>query len=237
MEEKPMTLTTTDKEIDSFLARVNFEKMAGLIPAVVQDANTKQVLMVGFMNKEALRLTLQKGIMHFWSRTRQKIWQKGEESGNISIVENITLDCDNDSVLCSVTQIGPICHTNRPTCFFNPLKRRAIEESTITEAMLEKIFKVIKTRIDYPSEKSYVANLIQKGDEAILRKIGEEAVELLLAGKNSSSKEIIHEATDVIFHILIFLADQGLSLENIYKELARRHQRKTEVKPYSNLKA
>ncbi|MBD3190971.1 MAG: bifunctional phosphoribosyl-AMP cyclohydrolase/phosphoribosyl-ATP diphosphatase HisIE [Candidatus Heimdallarchaeota archaeon] len=229
-----MNLTTTDEEIESFVTQVNFGKMDGLIPAIVQDVNSKEVLMVGFMNKEALQLTLKKGIMHFWSRTRQKIWQKGEESGNISIVENITLDCDNDSVLCVVTQIGPICHTNRPTCFFNQLKKRCVDNPAITVAILEKIFKVIKTRRDYPSENSYVANLIQKGNEAILRKIGEEAVELLLAGKNTSSKEMIHEITDVIFHIMIFLASRGLTLENIYEELARRHQKKTKVKLYSN---
>jgi phosphoribosyl-ATP pyrophosphohydrolase/phosphoribosyl-AMP cyclohydrolase len=220
-----VVLKLNETEIEDFTKKVNFEKGKGLVPAIVQDASNDRVLMQAYMNEEALRLTLKSGKMHFWSRSRGRIWLKGEESGHHSQVQNAVLDCDDDAILFKVQQIGSVCHTGEKTCFHKPLI--AEEEKENDAKILERIYEVVKERIRNPTEKSYVSRLTAKGEDAVLQKIGEESVELVLAVKEGSTKEITHEAADVLFHILVLFAQKGLKLTNIFEELERRHKRKT----------
>ena len=219
-------LKLNKKEIDDFVAKVNFAKGDGLVPAVVQDASTNRVLMQAYMNEEALRLTLSSGRMHFWSRTKGRIWMKGEESKHYSLVENAVLDCDDDAILFKVQQVGAVCHTGEETCFHKPLKTE--KEPVVDSSMLERLFEVIKERIRSPSEASYVSRLTSKGEDSVLQKIGEEATELILAVKSDNPKEATLEAADLIFHVLVSFAQKGYDLNSIFEELDSRHKKKTE---------
>ncbi len=221
-----MLLKLNKKEIDDFVAKVNFAKGDGLVPAVVQDASTNRVLMQAYMNEEALRLTLSSGRMHFWSRTKGRIWMKGEESKHYSLVENAVLDCDDDAILFKVQQVGAVCHTGEETCFHKPLKME--KEHVVDSRMLERLFEVIKERIRSPSEASYVSRLTSKGEDSVLQKIGEEATELILAVKSNNPKEATLEAADLIFHVLVSFAQKGYDLNSIFEELDSRHKKKTE---------
>ncbi len=218
-----------NEEINNFISKVNFEKGDGLVPVIVQDASNNNVLMQAFMDKEALSLTLSSGKMHFWSRTKGRIWMKGEESNHYSLVENAFLDCDNDSILFKVQQVGVVCHTGEDTCFYKPVK--AEDKKIIDSKMLERLFEVIKERISNPSESSYVSYLTSKGENAVLQKIGEEATELILAIKSNNSKEATFEAADLFFHILVSFAQKDYSLKSIFEELELRHKKKTENLP------
>jgi len=221
-----LVLQLNKKEIKDFIEKVDFEKGKGLVPAVVQDLSNGQVLMQAYMNKEALRLTLASGKTHFWSRSKGRLWMKGEESGHYSLVQNVVLDCDNDAILFKVQQIGPVCHTGEQSCFYKTIKP---EESVAVDAkMLERLFEVIKERVRNPTEKSYVSGLTAKGEDATLQKIGEEAVEIILAAKEDDTREVTHEAADVLFHIMVLFAQKGIDLGNIFEELERRHKNKTE---------
>lgn len=222
-----MVLQLNETEIDKFVEKVDFEKGKGLVPAVVQDASNDRVLMQGYMNEDTLRLTLASGKMHFWSRTKGRIWLKGEESGHNSLLQNAVLDCDNDAILFKVQQIGPVCHTGKETCFHKPIKPE--EPLGVDAKIVERIFEVIKERIRNPAEKSYVSRLTAKGEDAVLQKIGEEALEIVLAAKEDNPKEITHEAADVLFHILVLFAQKGIKLTSIFEELERRHKKKTET--------
>ena len=213
------------KEIDDFISKVNFAKGNGLVPAIVQDASNGRVLMQAYMNEEALRLTLATGKTHFWSRTKGRIWMKGEESKHFSFVENAVLDCDDDAILFRVQQVGPACHTGEETCFYKPLK--AEEGVGVDARMLERLFEVIKERIRNPSEESYVSRLTGKGEDAVLQKVGEEAVEFIVAVKADNPKEVTHEAADVIFHILVSFAQKGYDINSVFEEPERRHRKKT----------
>ena len=220
-----MVLQLNEAEAEKFIEKVNFEKMNGLVPVVVQDSSTDKVLTQAFMNKKALQLTLTKGKMHYWSRTRKRIWLKGEESGHHSLLQNAILDCDNDAILFKVQQIGACCHTGKETCFHNPI---ITEKKRLVDArILERIFEVIVDRTKNPTEKSYVSKLQRRGEDAVLQKIGEETTELVLAVKANQREEIVHEATDILFFILVLFAQKNLKLQEIFKELERRHQEKT----------
>jgi phosphoribosyl-ATP pyrophosphohydrolase/phosphoribosyl-AMP cyclohydrolase len=221
-----LVLQLTETEIEEFIKKVNFEKGNGLVPAIVQDASNSRVRMQAYMNKEALRLTLASGKTHFWSRSRGRLWLKGEKSGHYSLVQNAVLDCDDDAILFKVQQIGPACHTGEETCFYKPLI--AEEKQMVDAKIIERIFEVVKERIRNPTEKSYVSRLTAEGEDAVLQKIGEESMELVLAVKEGNEKEITHEAADVLFHIVVILAKKGLKLTNLFEELERRHKRKTE---------
>jgi len=221
-----MLLKLNKKEIDDFVAKVNLAKGNGLVPVVVQDASNNKVLMQAYMNEEALRLTLSSSKMHFWSRTKGRIWMKGEESTHYSLVENAILDCDDDAILFKVQQVGSVCHTGEETCFHKPLKTE--KDYVVDSRMLERLFEVIKERIRNPSKESYVSYLTSKGEDAVLQKIGEEATELILAIKSDNSKEATLEAADVIFHILVSFAQKDYDLNSIFEELDRRHKKKTE---------
>jgi phosphoribosyl-ATP pyrophosphohydrolase/phosphoribosyl-AMP cyclohydrolase len=154
------------------------------------------------------------------------MWMKGEESGHYSLLQNAFLDCDNDAILFKVQQVGPVCHTGEESCFFKPIETE--DGQAIDSKMLERLFEVIKERIQNPSEKSYVSRLTGKGEDAVLQKIGEEAVEVILAAKTNNPDETIYEAADEIFHILVMLAQKGIPLNSIFEELARRHKNKTQ---------
>jgi phosphoribosyl-ATP pyrophosphohydrolase/phosphoribosyl-AMP cyclohydrolase len=181
--------------------------------------------MQAYMNQEALRLTLSSGKMHFWSRTKSRIWMKGEESKNYSLVQNAILDCDDDAILFKVQQVGVVCHTGEETCFYRSLKPK--DEKAVDARMLERLFEIIKDRIRNPSEASYVSRLTSKGEDAVLQKIGEEATELILAIKSDNSKEATLEAADLVFHILVSFAQKDYRLNNIFEELDKRHRKKT----------
>ena len=219
-------LKLNESEIEAFIQKVDFKKGMGLVPAIVQDASTNRVLMQAYMNEEALRLTFVSGKTHFWSRTKGRIWMKGEESGHYSLLRNAFLDCDNDAILFKVQQVGPVCHTGEESCFFKPIETE--NGKAIDAKMLERLFEVIKERIQNPSEKSYVSRLTGKGEDAVLQKIGEEAVEVILAAKTNNPDETIYEAADEIFHILVMLAQKGIPLSSIFEELDRRHKNKTQ---------
>jgi phosphoribosyl-ATP pyrophosphohydrolase/phosphoribosyl-AMP cyclohydrolase len=221
-----LVLQLNEKEIKEFIEKVDFEKGKGFVPAVVQDASNGRVLMQAYMNEEALRLTLASGKTHFWSRTRGRLWLKGEESGHYSLVQNVVLDCDNDAILFKVQQIGPVCHTGEESCFYKPIKP---EEAVAVDAkIVERIFEVVKERVRNPTEKSYVSRLTAEGEDAVLQKIGEEAVEIVLAAKEGDAKEVTHEAADVLFHIMVLFAKKGIKLTRIFEELDQRHKKKTE---------
>ena len=221
-------LKLNKKEIEDFIAKINFRKGNGLVPAIVQDASNNRVLMQAYMNEEALRLTLSSAKMHFWSRTKNRIWMKGEESKHYSIVENAILDCDNDSILFRVQQVGAACHTGEETCFYKPLNPE--KNASVDSGMLERLFEVIKERIQNPNESSYVYSLVNKGENAVLQKVGEEAVELILALKSNNPEEAKLEAADLIFHILVSFAQKGYRLNSIFEELEQRHKNKTQIR-------
>ena len=219
-------LKLNKKEIDEFVAKVNFKKGNGLVPAIVQDISSNVVLMQAYMNEEALRLTLSSGRVHFWSRTKARIWMKGEQSKHYSMVQNAILDCDDDAILFKVQQIGTACHTGEETCFYKPIKPE--DKQGVDAKMLERLFAVVQERIRDPSENSYVSRLTSKGEDAVLQKVGEEAVEFILAVKSDNPKEATLEAADVIFHMLVSFAQKGYSLESIFEELEKRHKKKTQ---------
>ena len=224
-----MVLQLDEPEISDFIGKVEFRKADGLVPVIVQDASNDRVLLQAFMNEDALQLTLKTGRLHFWSRSRGRIWLKGEESGHHSFLQNAILDCDGDAILFKVQQLGPVCHTNKNTCFHRPI---IVEGSREVDArIIERVFEVLTDRVRNPSKESYVSSLTAEGEDAVLRKIGEESVELILGVKEKQSDEkeahIIHEATDVVFHILVLFAQKGLRAEDIFRELEQRHRVKT----------
>lgn len=224
-----MVLKLSEKEAEKFIGKVDFSKANGLVPVVVQDASNDMVLMQAFMNPEALKLTLTTGKTHFWSRSKKRIWMKGETSENYSIVQNAILDCDKDAILFQVQQVGVCCHTGKPSCFHNPIKEEK-EAEPPDARMLERIFEVIKDRINNPKPDSYVSKLTSQGEDAVLQKIGEETTELILAVKNQDIKNITHETADLIFHVLTLWGTKNLEIREIFKELENRHIQKTKLK-------
>jgi phosphoribosyl-ATP pyrophosphohydrolase/phosphoribosyl-AMP cyclohydrolase len=198
----------------------------GLVPVVVQDAENGQVLMVAYANKESLEKTLETKRTHFWSRSRNRLWMKGEESGNTQEVKSIYFDCDQDTVLVLVNQKGVACHTGKRSCFFTTIDGEENYSPTFVSdrpgKTLEEVYQTIDDRKRNPREGSYVSGLIAKGLDKILKKIGEEAGETIIAAKNEDKKEIIYETADLWFHTLILLAYSGITTEDIYEELGRR---------------
>jgi len=192
----------------------------GLIPAIAQDYATGEVLMMAYMNKEALGKTVSTGRAHYFSRSRNKLWLKGETSGNFQDVKAIYYDCDEDAVLLKVEQIGAACHTGERSCFFRRVDNGAEEAAGL--AVLSELFKTIEQRKKAAPEKSYVASLYAKGIDSILEKVKEESSELIDAAKGSKKGEIIHETADLLFHTFILLGQKDISLQDILNELKRR---------------
>jgi len=197
----------------------------GLVPVIVQDAGSGQVLMLAYANSQALQKTLDSGKSHFWSRSREKLLMKGEESGNVQEIKEIFYDCDIDTVLYLVKQKGVACHTGDETCFYRSFDgdtKAPKFSSSNTAKTLDEVYDVIRGRKINPKEGSYVSGLFEKGLDKILKKIGEEAGETIIGAKNENKQEIIYETADLWFHSMIALAYFDLTPEDIYKELGRR---------------
>ena len=185
----------------------------GLVPVIIQDDVTSKVLMLGYLNNESLSLTLSTKVVHFYSRTKQRIWKKGEESGNELKVVSLKEDCDNDTVLIKVNPVGPVCHKGDDTCF------KEINEST---NFIEKLESVIEDRKINPSDSSYVSSLFKKGTNKIAQKVGEEAVELVIESKDNNDDLFLNESADLIFHYLILLQEKGFKMKDVVKVLKGR---------------
>ena len=207
---------------------LKFDK-EGLIVAVVQEAETGELLMVAWMSREALKKTQETGLAHFWSRSRQTLWQKGESSSHIQHVEAIFADCDHDTLLLQVHQEGPACHTGSRSCFFRQLNGTSTSPAR-TEGVetLDLVERVIQSRKVEPQPGSYVSGLLTKGEPQICRKIGEEATEVILASLTKEPDErLVAEVADLWFHTMVLLGGRGISVRQIFRELARRHRVKS----------
>lgn len=205
------------------LDSIDFSKSEdGLIPAIIQDNATLQVLMLGYMNKEAIEETLVSKKVTFYSRSKARLWVKGETSENYLLLEDIFIDCDNDTILVMTTPCGPTCHTGSISCFTS--------QKTPGLSHLGLLDKVIQDRIRNPSESSYTHKLISRGLNKVAQKVGEEAVEVVIAALAESREEYLGEMTDLLYHSLILLHAQGMSLDDVADVIARRHQEKTDKK-------
>ncbi len=190
----------------------------GLIPAIVVDAKTKEVLTLAYMNKESLQITLEKKLTCFYSRSREKLWLKGETSGNYQHVLSITADCDKDALVVEVEKEGPACHTGAESCFFNSVLERETPAFS-----LKGLAKLIEGRKIEKTAGSYTTYLFEKGLDKILKKVGEESTEVIIAAKADDKKETIYEIADLTYHVLVLMIQMGISLDEIYDELASRH--------------
>ncbi|PQJ67400.1 bifunctional phosphoribosyl-AMP cyclohydrolase/phosphoribosyl-ATP diphosphatase HisIE [Photobacterium sp. GB-27] len=206
----------------SLLTKINWEKVAGLIPAIVQDNASGQVLMLGYMNEDALQKTLDTKQVTFWSRTKERLWTKGETSGNVLQLKSIQLDCDKDTLLVQVDPIGPTCHLNTTTCFDSD-ESDAQPPSLVFLHQLEQL---LASRKGADPESSYTASLYARGTKRISQKVGEEGVEVALAATSGDKAELVCESADLIYHLLVLLQDQGLSLSDVTNKLQERHNKK-----------
>ena len=191
----------------------------GLIPAVVVDAATKKVLTVAYMNRESLEISMKEGTTCFWSRSRQELWRKGETSGNKQHIVSITADCDKDALTVAVYKDGPACHLGTDSCFNNTV----FESDEREEFSLEALMKVIEGRKIDKKEGSYTTYLFEKGIDKILKKVGEECTEVIIAGKADDKAETIYEISDLVYHVMVLMIQMDISLDDITKELASRH--------------
>lgn len=193
----------------------------GLLPVVVQDYKTQEVLMVAYMNQEAFEQTIRTGRMTYWSRSRQELWVKGLTSGHFQYVKELRIDCDNDTLLAKVHQIGAACHTGNRSCFYRPIMKKEYDDTNPLK-VFEDVYAVIQDRKIHPKEGSYTNYLFDKGIDKILKKVGEEATEIVIAAKNPDPEEIKYEISDFLYHVMVLMAERGVSWEDITKELARR---------------
>ena len=191
----------------------------GLIPAIVVDAVTKRVLTLAYMNRESLKISMEKGLTCFYSRSRGELWLKGETSGNYQHIVSITADCDKDALVVAVEPDGPACHTGEESCFFN----KVFESDTLQEFSLGSLVKLIEGRKKDKTEGSYTTYLFEKGLDKILKKVGEESTEVIIAAKADDKRETVYEIADLTYHLLVLMIEMGISLEDIHRELASRH--------------
>ena len=191
----------------------------GLIPAVVVDAETKKVLTLAYMNRESLKISMEKGLTCFWSRSRNELWLKGETSGNYQHIVSITADCDMDALTVLVEKDGPACHMGTDSCFTNTVW----ENDEKHEFSLDSLMKLIEGRKTEKKEGSYTTYLFEKGIDKILKKVGEECTEVIIAGKADDRAETIYEISDLTYHVMVLMIEMGISLEDIHSELASRH--------------
>ena len=200
----------------------------GLIPAIVQDADTGQVLMMAWMNAETLAKTRETGEATFWSRSREELWHKGDTSGNVQRVEKIRFDCDGDTLLLSVHPAGPACHTGEVSCFYQILDESsqppAANEQPCKPFTLQQLFKVIDDRHEHPKPSSYTTSLFAEGLPKIAQKVGEEANEVVVAALAEGNQRLVEEVADLTYHVLVLLAASGVSLGEVEAELAQRHK-------------
>lgn len=186
----------------------------GLVPAIIQDNITHKVLMLGYLNQESLSLTLSTDVVHFYSRTKQRIWKKGEESGNELKVVSLKEDCDKDTVLIKVNPVGPVCHKGDDTCF---------EDSNVSDDFISTLENIIQDRKINPSDSSYVSSLFKKGTNKIAQKVGEEAVELVIEAKDDNDDLFLNESADLLFHYLILLQEKGHKIKDVINVLKKRN--------------
>lgn len=197
--------------------QIDFDKLQGLVPAVIQDAVTNKVLMLGFMNKEAYEKTVQTGLVTFWSRTRNCLWTKGETSGNVLRVVKILNDCDNDTLLIKVNPAGSVCHTGADTCWNETNERNPL-------LFLTELQDFINKRHEEMPEGSYTTSLFKDGLNRMAQKVGEEALELVIEATNGTNDRLIYEGSDMLYHLIVLLTSKGLRIEDMAAELAERHQ-------------
>ena len=191
----------------------------GLIPAIVVDADSKRVLTLAYMNRESLQISMEKGLTCFWSRSRQELWLKGETSGNYQHIVSITADCDRDALVVLVEKDGPACHLGTDSCFEYPVWH----SEELGEFSLEGLMELLKGRREEMPEGSYTSYLFEKGIDKILKKVGEESTEVIVAAKGNDKKETVYEIADLAYHVMVLMTEMGISVEDVRKELASRH--------------
>jgi phosphoribosyl-ATP pyrophosphohydrolase/phosphoribosyl-AMP cyclohydrolase len=206
-------------ETERFPNEIKFDEK-GLVVAVTQDYTTNEVLMVAYMNKEALAITLKEKRVCYFSRSRNCLWRKGETSGHVQHLKGLYYDCDSDAILLKVEQVGYACHTGAYSCFFN----KAYEEEIVDKAILNKVYCQIQGRKDNPKEGSYTNYLFNEGLDKILKKVGEETAEVIIAAKNKDKKELIYEICDLIYHSLVLMVNEEVTVDELKKELANRRK-------------
>ncbi len=206
--------------MDFDIDKLQFDQ-EGLIPAIIQNAITLKVLMMGYMNKEAISKTMTTGTVWFYSRSRKTLWNKGETSGNFLDTVKLTLDCDADCLLVHALPLGPTCHTNNESCFFTDVYFNDDNKATNLSILVE-LYKIIEDRKTHPIEGAYTNYLFDKGIDKILKKVGEEAAEVIIAAKNNAPDEIIYETSDLIYHTMVMLSDRGVKPNLILDELRKR---------------
>ncbi|WP_333918755.1 bifunctional phosphoribosyl-AMP cyclohydrolase/phosphoribosyl-ATP diphosphatase HisIE [Vibrio crassostreae] len=212
------TASLSKAAVGALSERINWEKVDGLVPAIVQDYQSSQVLMMGYMNPAALEKTGETGQVTFFSRTKERLWTKGETSGNVLQLHNIALDCDSDTLLVKVNPIGPTCHTGTTTCWDGDKQ----EESQMV--WLHQLEQLLAARKDADPESSYTASLYARGTKRISQKVGEEGVEVALAATSGDKAELVCESADLIYHLMVLLQDQGLSMNDVVNKLKERHK-------------
>ena len=212
-------------KMDNFDPAISWENLKknsdGLIPVIVQDYTTNDVLMCAYMNEEAFHATINCGKMTYYSRSRQELWMKGETSGHIQYVKELTADCDFDTILAKVSQVGVACHTGNPSCFFNEIIKKEYTERNPLK-VFESVYQVIADRREHPKEGSYTNYLFDKGIDKILKKVGEEATEIVIAAKNPDNEEVKYEMSDFLYHMMVLMVEKGLTWEDITRELSQR---------------
>ena len=202
---------------------INIEELKfdekGLIPAVIVDSITKKVLTVAYMSRESLEVSMEKGLTCFYSRSRQELWLKGETSGNYQHIVSITADCDNDALVVVVEKDGPACHTGTDSCF----TKMVYQSPELHEFTLEGLYELLIGRMNDRPEGSYTTYLFDKGIDKILKKVGEECTEVIIAGKADDKKETIYEIADLAYHVMVLMVQMGITVEDVHRELASRH--------------
>ena len=204
--------------IDFDINQLKFDDK-GLIPAIVVDSITKKVLTLAYMNRESLEISIEKGLTCFYSRSRQELWLKGETSGNYQHIVSITADCDMDALTVVVEKDGPACHKGTDSCFTNPV----FQSESLSEFSLEGLYDLLKGRKETLPEGSYTTYLFQKGVDKILKKVGEECTEVIIAAKADDKAETIYEIADLAYHVMVLMNEMGISMEEVHRELASRH--------------
>jgi len=213
--------------LSNIIDTIDFEKQGGMVPVVTQDYETSEVLMLAYMDKEALELTLSTNFAHYFSRSKQRIWKKGESSNHTQEIQSISVDCDNDTILLKVKQLGVACHTGRKSCFFTDLKSGETTsdvevDTTAAYGVIDTLYHTILEKKNDDPKTSYTAKLLQGKENSMLKKIVEEAGEFTYAVKDNDEEEIIYEAADIAYHVLVALASKNISPDRIKQELARR---------------
>ena len=208
-------------------SQISFDEN-GLVPALVQDIKSRKVLMLAYMNEESIKRTLEERVVYYYSRSRQKLWKKGETSGNIQYLKGLYCDCDKDSLLVLVEQVGAACHTGSYSCFFNPIFTLAVEKEGDTrdtpdpEKVMGELYDVISQRKHSPAQGSYTSYLFEEGLDKILKKVGEESSEVIIGAKDGAKEGMVGEISDLIYHLLVLMISQNVTIQDVAKELERR---------------